>query len=306
MRWLSIVAVLLGLVPASVYAQAPSCGFQLGFKAIADQIGTEVGQCLENEHFNTDNGNAEQRTTAWHGKGGLLVWRKADNWTAYTDGANTWVNGPFGIQKRANTERFPYEAPPSAAAAAPASPVQAAPAPQSVNGRGQQVKRMILPEGLAVFKLAHDGRRNFVVWLLDANGQQLELLVNQIGPYQGSTAVGIEKAGEYVFNVEGDGAWMISVEHPRPASAAQLPQTFSGKGSAVTPFFDPGGKLRTYRLRYTGQRNFVVWLLDAAGEPEELLVNVIGAHDGSVAVGRLSGPHLIRVESYGDWTITVE
>ena len=41
--------------------------------------------------------------------GGLLVWRKADNHTAFTDGHHTWVNGPIGLQKRLNAERYPWE-----------------------------------------------------------------------------------------------------------------------------------------------------------------------------------------------------
>jgi hypothetical protein len=90
----------------------------LGFKAIADQIPETVGGCLDDEHFNTTNGNAEQRTTAHHGHGGLLVWRKADNWTAFTDGYWTWVNGPDGLQKRLNAERFAWEATEPAAAQA--------------------------------------------------------------------------------------------------------------------------------------------------------------------------------------------
>jgi hypothetical protein len=113
-------------LPTGAGAQA-ACTFQLGFKAIADQIGREVGQCLENEHFNPANGNAEQRTTAHHGQGGLLVWRKADNWTAFTDGYWTWVNGPNGLQRRLNTERFDFEAPPGSGAAPTASPMPPAP-----------------------------------------------------------------------------------------------------------------------------------------------------------------------------------
>ena len=36
----------------------------------------------------------------------FLVWRKADNWTAFTDGYRTWINGPSGLQVRLNTEHF--------------------------------------------------------------------------------------------------------------------------------------------------------------------------------------------------------
>jgi hypothetical protein len=38
-----------------------------------------------------------------------MVWRKADSWTAFTDGYRTWINGPFGLQQRLNTQRFPWE-----------------------------------------------------------------------------------------------------------------------------------------------------------------------------------------------------
>jgi hypothetical protein len=64
----------------------------------------QVGQCIDNQGF-APNGDAVQHTS-----GGLLVWRKADNWTAFTDGNSTWINGPNGIQSRLNTDRFEWEA----------------------------------------------------------------------------------------------------------------------------------------------------------------------------------------------------
>ena len=76
----------------------------LGFKTLQGLIGHEtVGGCLENEHYNAT-GDSVQQTT-----GGLLVWRKADNWTAFTDGYRTWINGPNGLEQRLNTERFEWE-----------------------------------------------------------------------------------------------------------------------------------------------------------------------------------------------------
>ena len=69
---------------------AASCTFKLGFKDLADLIPDQIGQCTGDE-LHVANGDAQQATT-----GGLLVWRKADNWTAFTDGATTWINGlPF-------------------------------------------------------------------------------------------------------------------------------------------------------------------------------------------------------------------
>ena len=107
-RLMPIVAACLLMtsagLPEIAGAQA-GCTFKLGFKALRDLIPDVVGNCLEDEHFNLSNGNAEQRTT-----GGLLVWRKADNWTAFTDGATTWILGPEGLADRPNAgPLFPWE-----------------------------------------------------------------------------------------------------------------------------------------------------------------------------------------------------
>jgi hypothetical protein len=71
-------------------ARQPTCRFVLGFATLRDLVRPQkVGTCLEDEHFNDQNGSAEQRTS-----GGLLVWRKVDNLTAFTDGSTSWINGP--------------------------------------------------------------------------------------------------------------------------------------------------------------------------------------------------------------------
>ena len=98
-----ILGFLLALLTASTVS-AVDCEFRFGFKALRDLIPEVVGECLENEHYNAI-GDSVQQTT-----GGLLVWRKADNWTAFTDGYRTWINGPNGLEQRLNAERFEWEA----------------------------------------------------------------------------------------------------------------------------------------------------------------------------------------------------
>jgi len=111
MRIQLIVALListlvgLGLAPAPSLARgAQGCRFVLGFKTLRDLIPDVAGDCLVDEHHNPADGDGLQETTK-----GLLVWRKADNWTAFTDGYRTWINGPNGLQVRLNAERFPWE-----------------------------------------------------------------------------------------------------------------------------------------------------------------------------------------------------
>lgn len=99
-----LAIVLSGLVPMAVDAQTPpNCQFVLGFQTVRDLIPATVGNCIDNQTF-AANGDALQHTSS-----GLLAWRKADNWTAFTDGYHTWINGPSGIQQRLNTQRYSWE-----------------------------------------------------------------------------------------------------------------------------------------------------------------------------------------------------
>jgi hypothetical protein len=105
-RWvagLTLISIALS-IPSRVDAQA-SCSFVLGFATLHELASPQlVGSCLEDEHHGPT-GDALQQTMH-----GLLVWRKADNWTAFTDGAHTWINGPAGLAYRSNQQRFEWEA----------------------------------------------------------------------------------------------------------------------------------------------------------------------------------------------------
>ncbi len=99
---LILVSALFLAAAGTVSAQSGP-EFKLGFKALAEQIPDTVGRPLENEHY-AANGDSLQQTT-----NGLLVWRKVDNWTGFTDGYRTWTSGPNGLESRLNTERLPWE-----------------------------------------------------------------------------------------------------------------------------------------------------------------------------------------------------
>jgi hypothetical protein len=116
------LAGLLGTVPpAGAAPLAAPCQLTGGFKTLGEMV-PEVGECVEDARAEASTGNVLQKTT-----GGLLVWRRVGNWTAFTDGFHTWVNGPFGLQQRLSNERFDWEE-----ALAPAPPAPPAPAPGSV------------------------------------------------------------------------------------------------------------------------------------------------------------------------------
>ena len=103
---LVLLIAIASLAFSALPVVAQDCGFQLGFKALRGLIPDVVGDCLENEQHNPATGITQQATTNGH-----LTWHKADNWTGFTDGQHTWINGPQGLQQRRNTERLPWETP---------------------------------------------------------------------------------------------------------------------------------------------------------------------------------------------------
>jgi len=122
---LAAVLVLYALFSptSTTHAADTPCHFQLGFLALHDLAPGEVGDCLEDEGHNPENGDGLQHTTK-----GLMAWRKADNWTAFTNGYWTWINGPYGLAKRLNTQRYSWEANPEGLPAADATAASRPPA----------------------------------------------------------------------------------------------------------------------------------------------------------------------------------
>src|SRR5262245_10749553 len=100
----ALVLLASSVVSPTVNAQ-PACQFTLGFANFREAVGASiVGDCLEDARYDDVSGDATQATT-----GGTLHWRKHDNWTGFTNGMRTWVEGPDGVvQDRPIGERFAW------------------------------------------------------------------------------------------------------------------------------------------------------------------------------------------------------
>lgn len=169
-----------------------------------------------------------------------------------------------------------------------------------------------MESGLAIFKLTHQGNGNFSGTLLDSNGQRAggfdSLLVNVIGPFEGSKAVQT-KAGQHVIDLKAGGPWTITIEQPRPSSAPKT-ASFEGNSHASMDLFELSSGLKTFKMTHQGQGNFSVTLLNKEGARgagmDSLLANEIGAFDGSKAV-RIPKDYiyLLQVNADGPWTIQV-
>lgn len=178
------------------------------------------------------------------------------------------------------------------------------PEPISLSGTGQQAtEEFNLEGGLSIFKMTHSGGSNFIVYLLDNDGNEIDLLVNKIGVFDGSQALKIRKTGEYLLDISADGQWTVDIEQPRVNEAPNL-NSFSGVGQQATELFSTNKGLMKVEMNHSGSSNFIVYLLDNSGNELELLVNEIGPFDGSKAV-RIpkDGIYLFRIEADGEWQV---
>jgi len=180
--------------------------------------------------------------------------------------------------------------------------------PITLSGTGQEAtSKFSLEKGLSIFRMSHDGDSNFAIWLLDDEGDNVELLVNDIGSFDGSKAVGIKKHGDHLLDISADGRWAITIEQPRPSSAPSVPKTLKGKGQQASETFSLDNGLARFEMTHDGDSNFGVWLLDDEGDNVELLVNEIGDFDGSKAVSiRKGGIYLLDISADGNWAISIE
>jgi hypothetical protein len=191
----------------------------------------------------------------------------------------------------------------------PPEPKEPAPQPITLSGQASQATDFFrLEQGLAVFEMQHQGQMNFIATLLDEQGNEVGYaLGNEIGTVQFSSALRIPSAGRYIFDVDADGPWSVTIRQPRLLDAPEQ-TSFRGENNAATSLFQLSSGLKRVTATHQGQGNFIINMLDAEGrEVAFALVNEIGSGEFSSTVNvPQDGVYLFTVEAEGPWTIKVE
>ena len=167
-----------------------------------------------------------------------------------------------------------------------------------------------LERGLTVIEMQYQGNANFIVDLLDQQGDSVAPMgvANVIGNFEGSTPVQITQGGQHLLDVQASGPWRIKVRQPR-ASSAPKTTSFKGTSAEATDLFELSGSLHRFELTHSGDENFIVDLLDQNGESVTMmgLVNEIGSFEGSKAVQvPEDGIYLLSVQANGPWTVKID
>ena len=190
-----------------------------------------------------------------------------------------------------------------AATPTPAHTPTAAPVPADVSysGTGDSVIPITLPDGAdspGIASFTEKGSGNFAVWSLDANAQQLELLVNTIGGYSGTRLFDVQSSQHTTsLQITADGAWTVTLHSIR--SLRQFTESgATGHGDDVLVY---QGKAGAAKISHDGASNFAIW---EYGDSSDLVVNQIGAYSG--VVRWTTGPSLVAITADGNWSIALQ
>lgn len=170
------------------------------------------------------------------------------------------------------------------------------------SGRGDDVVEVSIPLGEpAIVTLTHDGTSNFAVINHTASAERLDLLVNEIGKYQGTRPIQFETDSDVgLLEITANGNWEITIQPLRKArNVSCTTGTAVGTGDDVIVLADFSDRGGAASITHNGDSNFSIW---AWGDGRDLLVNEIGEYDGTVLVG--SQFFVWDITADGDWTIT--
>ncbi len=276
----ALVLVATSLAIAATALAQPKPEFTLGFRALADLIPNVVAEPVENEHHGA-NGDSLQATSR-----GLMAWRKADNWTAFTDGATTWINGPNGLESRPNGERFSWEKEPETPTSGPADP---APTPAPAGGGPTT-----LPAGLD--HLGPDGKPLHVAGIAFSPDGQWLASAAYSPTFEADPTVKLWEVatGREARTLTAPKGWILGVAF---SPDGQMLATAGSDGSVI--LWDRAGGSRLRTLSWPDW----IWADSVAFSPDGKLV-ASGGSNGTIRLWETATGNLSRTLGEGDWTWT--
>jgi hypothetical protein len=162
-----------------------------------------------------------------------MAWRKADNWTAFTKGYMTRINGPTGLVNRLNTgPLFPWENPTPPAPPAPPPPPAATPTPaagfsfksKAVTDQPQDCNSDSTRSSIPCVSVAANGGSQFI------KGR----VMDQRGGHQLFTFVRAMVSGgasyQQTVQTEGDGTFTFYIGNPPPGVQSAFPNSCQNTG----------------------------------------------------------------------------
>jgi len=178
--------------------------------------------------------------------------------------------------------------------------------PMKISGKGAESTDFFeISGGLTIFDFKNTGGGNFITYLMDKDGNELDLIVNQIGNTQGKKAMYLPE-GKYFLNIKNASTWEFNILQPRDLNLVTIPYIFSGTNPNISDLFLVDSLIEV-NYNFKGEGNFVAYLMNQYGEQLDLLVNEIGNTKGSTTIKGDDNKYIISVElADGDYEFSLD
>jgi hypothetical protein len=177
----------------------------------------------------------------------------------------------------------------------------ATPAPIILEGAGDNVVDVPKGDEPMIAKVAYNGGSNFVIWNIDRSGNQMDLLVNTIGAYQGTLPIDfLDNEQTASFEIKADGAWRIELLTLGKARQSEIPSVIQGVGDDVIILINANKADLLKVDASTASSNFIVYQYSNV---KDLIVNEIAPYTGTVPLK--SDVVLLTIKATGPWQLEV-
>jgi len=152
-----------------------------------------------------------------------------------------------------------------------------------------------------LIKIKYTGSRNFIVESYNASGEQIDLLVNTIGEYQGTRLLDIgDNDHTSRLLIQSSGPWEITIVPLEPSNIRieKVPSTFEGNGDDVLVIT---GTPDLIKVDVQGRGNFIVFAW--TNTDRDLLFNEIAPYQGTKILN--SKTIILEIIADGPWKIEV-
>lgn len=183
---------------------------------------------------------------------------------------------------------------------APTSTPTQPPEPIEFTGTGDDVVDFEKWDGPALLHLTYTGGRNFIVKNFDGTGQDISLLVNMVGRYDGTIPLDFMDGEDTArLQITASGPWTAQVLPLSSVRTETVPGIYFGAGDDVIRL--TGGKPDVMAAEGKGRSNFIIYGFTDGGR--DLLLNEISPYQGKVMLDQ--GTFILVVHSEGEWTLDV-
>jgi hypothetical protein len=174
--------------------------------------------------------------------------------------------------------------------------------PIILKGSGDSVVDANKWTGPALVHAEYHGGDNFVVENYDDSGQQIDLLVNTIGSYDGYVPLDfLDTEHTTRFQIQASGPWTLTIEPFTDIPVQTVPGTIQGKGDQV--YILRGGTPDLLKADASHARDNFIVVAYSQIAGRDLVINDIAPYSGTVIIP--SDTFILVINATGSWSIEV-